>query len=585
MPYRTVRHLAAAGCAAILGLAVAGASRGAAAGPSVLRVGSYHGIAGTYASVQVAVDAAQPGDWVLVGPGDYHESGANDTSVPKKVAGVLITTAGVHLRGMDRNGAIVDGTKPGAAGPCDPAAGLQQFGPNGSDGTPTGRNGVEVYKADGVSVENLTICNFQSSDGGNNGNQLWFNGGDSSGKIGMGPFAISYITASDSYYKDSAHGQGAYGIFTSNERGPGVIAHTYASNMGDSSYYVGACPDCNVDLTDAHAVNSALGFSGTNAGGHLLIENSEWNDNKVGILPNSLNNDDAPSPQDGACPNGGTGPTGTPSCTVIRNNYVHDNNNANTPQLGIAGAAPVGAGIEISGGHNDTVVDNRIINQGGWGIVINDFPDTGTPPPVANCNGGFNTPAACDFVAYGTEVAHNTLGNNGGFGNPGNGDLAVATAPSGANPGNCFHHNRDSSGTLSSDPPAIETLMGTCGQPNSGYSGPTTAGLFCATGGIIAIGPVTPQCALSNPPLNYPTPTHPTTAPIPHDLATMPDPCTGVPANPWCPTAAVAAATATAPTALANTAMTPVAPGVPAVAAVVGLVLTAAWRRRESRSG
>ena len=37
----------------------------------MLRVGTYHGIRGQYRSIQAAVNAARPGDWILVGPGDY----------------------------------------------------------------------------------------------------------------------------------------------------------------------------------------------------------------------------------------------------------------------------------------------------------------------------------------------------------------------------------------------------------------------------------------------------------------------------------------------------------------------------------
>ena len=96
--------------------------------------------------------------------------------------------------------------------------------------------------------------------------------------------------------------------------------------MNDASYYIGACPDCNQVLTDAHAEGSALGYSGTNSGGHLVIENSEWDLNKTGIVTNSQNNDDAPSPQVGLCP-GST----TQSCTIFRNNFIHDNNNPNVP--------------------------------------------------------------------------------------------------------------------------------------------------------------------------------------------------------------------------------------------------------------
>ena len=42
--------------------------------PAVLLVGTYHGKAGQYTTIQAAVDAAQPGDWILVAPGDYHET-------------------------------------------------------------------------------------------------------------------------------------------------------------------------------------------------------------------------------------------------------------------------------------------------------------------------------------------------------------------------------------------------------------------------------------------------------------------------------------------------------------------------------
>jgi len=41
------------------------------ASASVLRVGSFNGVAGDYSSIQAAVDAAHTGDFVLVGPGDY----------------------------------------------------------------------------------------------------------------------------------------------------------------------------------------------------------------------------------------------------------------------------------------------------------------------------------------------------------------------------------------------------------------------------------------------------------------------------------------------------------------------------------
>jgi hypothetical protein len=172
----------------------------------VLQVGAWHGKRGAFASIQAAVDAAAPGDWILVGPGDYHEA-----ALPS--AGVRIATPGLHLRGMDRNAVVVDGTLPGSA-PCsaDPAAQVL------SDG---GRNGIEVLKVDGVNIENLTACNFLGGASGGNGNQIWWNGGDGSGAIGMGAYRGAWLTASTTYYSSS--NAALYGIFASNSRGPGVI--------------------------------------------------------------------------------------------------------------------------------------------------------------------------------------------------------------------------------------------------------------------------------------------------------------------------------------------------------------------------
>ena len=87
-------------------------------GGHVLLVGSFAGHAGQYQTIQAAVNAAKAGDWILVGPGDYHEM-ADETSPPTHTdsggfGGVLITKPNLHLRGMNRNTVVVDGTKPGA---------------------------------------------------------------------------------------------------------------------------------------------------------------------------------------------------------------------------------------------------------------------------------------------------------------------------------------------------------------------------------------------------------------------------------------------------------------------------------------
>ncbi len=527
----------AAGTVGVAALALPPAAGGAA--PRVLRVGTWKGIAGTYASIQAAVDAAKPGDWVLVGPGDWKEVGDETTHKPAAGTpgwGVTIATPGVHLRGMNRNTVVVDGTKAGTP-QCSSNRADQNFG--GS----AGRSGIVVDKVDGTYIENLTVCNFLGE-----GNQIWWNGGDGSGKVGMGTYWGNYLTATTTYWSASDPA-GTYGIFVSNAKGPGSINYTYASNMNDSSYYIGACADCNAVLDHPWAEHSALGYSGTNSGGHLIIENGKWDDNQSGIVTNSQNNDDAPSPQDGACT-----PGGTQSCEIWRNNEVFNNNDPNVPQdTGAASAGPVGTGMVIAGGRTDTVVDNDIHDNGAWGVLTVPYPDPEVPPSGIgqNCNGGFaGTPATtlvgttgtvpCYFSDWGSEIAHNTFANNGSFGNPSNGDIADLSQPPPEDPtapANCWHDNTNSGGTLSQWPTTLQTTQATCGgnvYPDPASTAVLTLQALCDTDFLSQASSSAPSCSL---PVvaSYPKTTAVTVKPLPAGLVTMPDPCAGVPVNPWCP--------------------------------------------------
>ena len=62
-----------------------------------------------------------------------------------------------------------------------------------------GRNGIVVWKADDVSVENLTVCNFLGG-AGDSGNEIWWNGGDGSGKIGLTGYHGRYLTGTSTYF-------------------------------------------------------------------------------------------------------------------------------------------------------------------------------------------------------------------------------------------------------------------------------------------------------------------------------------------------------------------------------------------------
>ena len=387
-----------------------------------------------------------------------------------------------------------------------------------------------VWKANNVSVQNLTACNFLAGTG-DAGNEIWWNGGDGGGQIGGWGFNGDYLNATSTYFGDESTAAG-YGIFSSDWSG-GTWDQTYVSNFNDSGYYIGACQQvCDQTLDHGWSEYNALGYSGTNSGGPLVIENSQFDNNEDGFDTNSQNNDDWPSPQDGACPDGVNSPIANAhSCWVFIDNYVHDNNNPNVPSSGAAAAGPVGTGLSVSGGRDDTIMDNTFANNGAWGVIFVPYPDTETPPSqVTNpCAGGVGGPGnVCNYDDWGNALIGNTFTNNGFFGNPTNGDFAESTSTPGE-PINCYSANTDTSGTVTSSPAGLQQTNSTCGQtavapdPNA----PFVSQVSCDSE-FFGPGSACPPGA------NYPRRTSVVMHPLPAGLPTMPDPCSGVPANPWC---------------------------------------------------
>jgi hypothetical protein len=518
-----MRHLrwlvVAIAVGAVFGLASSASAR-------VLRVGSYHGIPGQYKSIQTAVDAARPGDWILIGPGDYKTNSSRRAPGRSDLAaGILITKPRIYVRGMNRNTVIVDGTRAGSA--CSRSASAQNLGPTSPKGR-LGLNGILVWKASDVWVENLTVCNFLSGQG-DTGNEIWWNGGDGSGKVGGHGYYGSYLNATNTFYRPNGTAA-QYGIFSSNWSG-GTWFETYASNFSDSGYYIGACQQvCDQTVNQAHAQFNSLGYSGTNSGGAVVVKNSEFDQNQDGF-DTDTENGDAPSPQNGACPNNGISPiTHTNSCWVFMDNYVHDNNNPNVPQVGQAGSTPLGVGLSLSGARNDTVMHNRFVRNDAWGVLIQVQQGSGGPPCIAGVLNfsflGLTLP--CLFDNWGNAILNNTFADNGSFGHATNGDIAAYNLLDG-NPTNCYSGNMNPGG-LTTSPAGLEQTHPAC----TGASVPATPNvplieeLLCGNEGVL-VG-VSISCPGGKP---YPSRTHVVMHPLP-DPKTMPDPCTGVPANPWC---------------------------------------------------
>ena len=530
---------------------------------TVFTVGSFNGTQApkghAFAAIQPAVDAAEawaqqhtpaggqpPATYVLVAPGDYKTTSLDTAPSGVPPAGVFITEPNLWLVGMNRNSVIVDGTQSGP--PCSTSTADQNFGPGGS-----GLNGIMVWKAGGVWVENLTACNFLAGTAsGGTGNEIWWNGGADSGSVNpQTGYWGEYLTATSTYFDNEATAA-QYGIFSSNWNG-GLWDHTYASNFNDSGYYIGACQQqCNQTVDDAWAEYNALGYSGSNSGGRLVVKNSQFDQNQDGFDTNSQNGDNPP-PQNGACPPGVSPPVpGVTTCWVFYDNYVHDNNNANVPTAGSASAGPVGTGMSLSGARNDTVKGNVFEHNGAWGTILVPYPDSGKP-----CTGGTMTPdGTCIYDEFGDAIIDNTYANNGFFGNPTNGDIGAVNFEPG--PTDCFHGNQDQNG-LTTSPPLAQLLYPAC----TGLTVPPDANaLFtdevaCDSGSITLIGPVQGS-TLCPPNANYPRRTQVEMHALPGAKATtwngqtvpaIENPasatqltndtnvCADVPANPWCPAA------------------------------------------------
>lgn len=396
--------------------------------------------------------------------------------------------------------------------------------PAAQDFTP--RDGITIWKASGVTIQNLTVCDYLAGPGGQQGNQIWWDGDDGSGKIGMTGFSGAYLTATSMYHPPDIRSQhlAQYGIYVGNAAGPGQITQSYASNMAAGAFYVGACRrQCDTLLVADHGTNSAFGYLGTNSGGRLTIRDSVFDNNRTGIAPSSLNNDDAPPPQDGRCP-GST----TRSCTIIEDNQITGNNNANAPVADIAPA--VGVGIDLDGGQYDTITGNTISGNRAWGVIANDSVDALGHQAHAHCQGGYpDLPAkgACLLPARGNLIYGNVFRDDGTFGNPGNSDLATAGLVAGsAVPRNCFYSNKDIGATLTSAPADIEQADVDgfpCDRAGTGSDAALLEQLGCST--------LRGHCTI--PDSTYPRQTRIDFASLPV-LPGMPHPCAGVPRNSFC---------------------------------------------------
>ena len=169
-------------------------------------------------------------------------------------------------------------------------------------------------------------------------------------------------------------------------------------------------------------------------------------------------------------------------------------------------------------------MDNVFANNGAWGILFVPYPDSNKPELNQSCSGTGGVESGsfgCVYDPEGDALLHNTFSHNGFFGNPSNSDFGQITLNAGQ-PENCFAGNVAPSGSAPSD---LQLTQPTCGKPSAAANtgGPLLGQVLCDTGfGACPAGS------------RYPQPTGVSMHPLPTALASMPNPCRGVPENPWC---------------------------------------------------
>lgn len=300
----------------VLSLAVAlvAAATPAAAGARTLAVRAP-------ASIQAAVDAAKPGDRVLVHPGSYTERGRPCPTHPKDECAVVVTTDRISIVGRPRAGRpVVLRSRKG-----------QQRGiavGRSRDGGCLSKPSKLIH---GARIARLTVRGFE-----NDGVDL----------ACVERWRVSHVRAV---------GNREYGIFPSHTR-RGRLDHSFASGANDTGLYIGQSRSARVDHNTA--VRNLSGLEVENSVG-VRVERNTSRRNTAGILVFALPGLDLKRSER----------------NVIRHNVAEANNRANTcldPE-DIVCAVPSGTGLLILAADHNRVGANRVTGNRSLGIAVADY--------------------------------------------------------------------------------------------------------------------------------------------------------------------------------------------------------------------
>jgi hypothetical protein len=460
-----------------------------------------------YREIQPAVNASGNNDRVVVMPGIYTEptSRSAPTNDPKcdgleemndrPGGGGSLQTGANSYRYMatcpnDQNLIAVIGRQPGGAAPqppLDDRHGIPDLGPcircnlqiegsgpgadevvvdagrvasgNGGPAEPVKDVGIRADRADGFVLRSITVRH--------------------AAEHGIYPHEV------DGYRLErfKAFHNEEYGVlsFTSDH---GLIQDCDAAGSGDAGLYPGSAPDTgeqtvegsqrfNTELSRCDMHHNAIGYSGT-AANAVHVHHNEFYDNALGFSTDVFTAAGHPGfPQDS---------------DLIENNNFHSNNfNPYVASSDVVPTVPVpvGTGLWIAGGNNNTVRNNHFWNNWRRGTMLFAVPDSVVcGPDSGNAQHGCDPSAVPPNTSYRNEF-HNNVMSRSPVGVPDPNGTDFWWDQFAGNHSNCWFSNvgRDNTrASLTADPdinpagdsaPAGPFLPGNCGQAEStGPGGP-----------------------------------------------------------------------------------------------------------------
>jgi hypothetical protein len=311
-------------------------------------------------SIQAAIDAASPGDTILVEPGVYQETGNTEF-------GLHITTENLRLIGKVKHHG-------GAANKVR----LVKFGTQrtGVYAAPEGCGPEVPVGGCPDQLQGFEIRGFAVEDFPHNGIQTRF----------VKDFKI--------IGNESARNleNGIYPTISAN----GLVAANVSYGSLDTAMWVAASENVRVIGNDVSA--SPIGFEITVSNNvYATLNHIHGNTVGVGLFhPNAAGNAQLPEMAN----------------WVFEHNYIHDNNLPNpAPITSFQGGLPPGVGVLLLGVSNNVIAKNVVQNNDFVGIGVLGWCTATATNPIRNC---MEVPPQADPAANNNRVSQNQVAGNGG---------------------------------------------------------------------------------------------------------------------------------------------------------------------------